>query len=361
MKYLTRVIRLATPFAVGVGSLLFPVEPAPAQQAGPATLSAGSEEVKSPAPIPSHEIKAAHPWRIAFVPKFKFFGETGALSSYWQPAWEGAQKAGADFNVSVRLVTSNILGSSDPDYVEPQIRLIADLIAMGVTDGLVIAPFDSNRLAPVLEKAAQAGISVVSMDTPVNSDRLLTAVAFDNFTAGRDLGAWVARRLGSKGNALILDGPQHQQNAVDRRNGFLAGLDTGNIKVLNIKSADWEVDSARSVTERWLEIYPDVEVIRAANDNMAIGAAQAVAAAHRAGILVTGFDATDSALEAVRTGQIAATVDQAPDQQARLAVQVLVRHLETGENFPPVVYLRGASLVTVENVASYLSRRELRK
>jgi ribose transport system substrate-binding protein len=360
-KYLTRVIRLATPFAIGVGSIPFLVVPATAQQVGSASLSSGSAEVRSSVPVPSNEIKAAHPWRIAFVPKFKFLGETGALSSYWQPAWEGAQKAGADFNVTVRLVTSNILGSSDPDYVEPQIRLIADLIAKGVTDGLVVAPFDSNRLAPVLEKAVQAGISVVSMDTPVNSDRLLTAVAFDNFKAGRDLGAWVVRRLRAKGNALILDGPQHQQNAVDRRNGFLAGLDTGNIKVLNIKSADWEVGTARSITENWLEIYPDVEVIMAANDNMAIGAAQAVAAAHRYGILITGFDATDAALEAVRTGQIAATVDQTPDQQARLAIQILVRHLETGENFAPVVYLQGASLVTAENVGSYLSHKELKK
>ena len=327
------------------------------QEAG-AGVSPGSKATESVALV---GIKATHPWRIAFVPKFKFLGKTGSLSPYWQPAWEGAQKAAVDFNVTVRLVTSNVLGSTDPDYVEPQIRLVADLIAKGETDGIVIAPFDSNRLAPVLEKAVRAGISVVSMDTEVNSDLILAGVAFDNRTAGRDLGIWVVRRLGVKGNALILDGPQHQQNAVARRNGFLSGLDTGNIKVLNIRSADWEASTAQSVTEEWLRTYANVQVIMAANDTMAIGAARAVAAAQRTGILITGFDATDEGLDALRAGRISATVDQAPDRQARLAVQVLVRHLETGERFAPVVYLRAAQVLSADNVEAFLSQRRTTK
>ena len=303
------------------------------------------------------EMEASRSWRIAFIPKFKFFGETGSLSSYWQPAWEGAQEAALDFGIGVELITSDVLGNTDAEYVEPQIRLVADLIESGDIDGLVIAPFDSNRLVPVVDKAIEAGIHTVAMDTPINSNQILTFVVFDNFTAGQVMGEWVVSQLGGKGNALLLDGPQDQQNAIDRRKGFLAGLQTGDINVLNTKEADWEIEPARQITAAWLEEYDDVDVILAANDNMALGAAQAVAEANRSDILITGFDATDTALTAIQNGQMSATIHQAPGQQARLAIQLLLRHLETGESFPPVIYLPEIPLVTKENVDVFLPQQ----
>ncbi len=302
-------------------------------------------------------LKATRPWRIAFVPKFKFLQETGKLSSYWQPAWEGAQLAGQDLNVKVELVTARVRGSSDADYVEPQIRLIADLIKRGDIDGLVIAPFDSNRLAPVIDKAVAAGIPTIAMDTPVNSDQLLTFVVFDNFKAGQVIGEWVVRQLGKPGRVLILDGPSDQQNAVDRRNGFLAGLQTGNVDVLDARSADWEIEPAREITAEWLAEYRSIDAILAANDNMALGAAQAVAQAGRPGIIITGFDATGAGLAAIQAGQVSATVDQAPAKQAYLAVQLLVRHLEKGEKFPSAIFLPDIPLITKENVGTYLSQK----
>jgi ABC-type sugar transport system substrate-binding protein len=305
-------------------------------------------------------MKASRPWRIAFIPKFKLLGETGKLSTYWQPAWEGAQKAGLDFGVNVQLITSDVRGSTDADYVEPQIRLVADLITRGDIDGLVIAPFDSNRLAPVIDKAITAGIPIIAMDTPVNSDRLLTFVAFDNFSAGKMIGERVVKQLGGKGKVLILDGPQDQQNAVDRRRGFLAGLQTGNIDVLNTKSADWEIDPAQQITAGWLKEYAEIGAILAANDNMAIGAAKAVAESKRTGILITGFDATRDGLLAVQAGQLSLTIDQTPGEQTRLAVQLLIRHLEKREIFPSLIFLPRIPLVSKENIGSYLSQAGLK-
>jgi ribose transport system substrate-binding protein len=333
--------------------------------ATPPTVQPPSATLTSPLvePTPSIDLtalRATRPWRIAFVPKFKFLAETGQLSSYWQPAWEGAQQAGRDLNVTVELVTAKVRGSSDAEYVEPQIRLVADLIKRGDIDGLVIAPFDSNRLAPVVEKAVAAGIPTIAMDTPVNSDRLLTFVVFDNFKAGQAMGEWVVQRLGRPGRVLILDGPSDQQNAVDRRNGFFAGLQTGTIDVLDARSADWEIEPARKITTGWLAEYANIDAILAANDNMALGAAQAVAEAGRRGIIITGFDATDAGLAAIQAGQVSATIDQAPGKQARLAVQLLVRHLEKGEKFPPTIFLSDIPLVTQENVGDYLSQKGLK-
>jgi ribose transport system substrate-binding protein len=345
--------------AISVLAIASSCAPATTPRSPPPIPAAIASSVTPTLPANPAEMVATRPWRIAFIPKFKLYGETGTLSSYWQPAWEGARKAGSDFGVDVRLVTSDVLGLSDAAYVEPQIRLVADLIARGKLDGLVIAPFDSGRLAPVVDKAVAAGIPTVAMDTPIDSDRVLTFVAFDNSAGGRVTGEWVVQQLGGKGKALILDGPQDQQNAVDRRNGFLVGLQTGSIDILDTKTADWEIEPARQATAAWLREFPEVDAILAANDNMAIGAAQAVAAAGRPRILITGFDATDAALIAIEAGQISATIDQAPAEQARLAIQLLVRHLETGESPPGIVLLSRILMVTKANAGTYLSQRGL--
>jgi ABC-type sugar transport system substrate-binding protein len=237
---------------------------------------------------------------------------------------------------------------------------VADLITHSNFDGLVIAPFDSDRLASVVDKAVRAGIVTVAMDTPISSGQVLTFVSFNNFNAGRNMGEWVVKQLGRSGNALMLDGPQDQQNAVDRRNGLLAGLHAGNIEILNAKSGDWETEPASEITAGWLQKYPEVDVILAANDYMAVGAVKALAAAKRTGVLVTGFDATDAALGAIKAGQMSATVDQAPGEQARTAIKLLVRHLERGESFPSIVSMPKLPLVTKENVEVYLSRRGLK-
>ncbi|MGA2502434.1 MAG: sugar ABC transporter substrate-binding protein, partial [Tepidisphaeraceae bacterium] len=175
----------------------------------------------------------------------------------------------------------------------------------------------------------------------------------------RVMGEWVVRQMGGKGRALILDGPQDQQNAVDRRKGFLAGLQIGSIDILNTEPGGWDIEPARRITAVWLQMYAAVNVILAANDDMATGAAQAVAAAKRPGMLITDFDATDASLTAIRDGRMSATVDQAPGKQVRMAIELLVRHLETGETFPPVSYLSSIALVTKDNVRAYLSGRGL--
>jgi ribose transport system substrate-binding protein len=303
------------------------------------------------------EIKASKPWRIAFVPKEKFYAKTGNLGAYWQPAWEGANQAGKDFGVNVELAALTALCDTDEECIEPQIRVIAGLIERGDIDGIIMAPLDTNRLAPVVNKAIAAGIPTIVMDTPLNSDRVLTFVVFDNFAAGQVLGEWVVEQLGGTGKALILEGPADQQNAIDRRSGFLAGLRNGRIDVLDTQSADWEIEPAEAITANWLKEFSHIDVILAANDDMAIGAAEAVTKAQRSNIIITGFDATDVGLKAIQNGEMAATIDQAPALQARLAIQMLIRHLETGETFPSTIVIPEIPLVTQKNVKDYLLKK----
>ncbi len=317
--------------------------PAAETEASPTTTASPA------AAIPDTEIKATRPWRLVFAVKDRRDASTGTIvDPNWERAWQGAQQAAEDFGIQVTL-----LPNPCQTCVEDQIRAINDLVERGDVDGLAIGAVDSLALVPVVEKAIAAGIPVIAVDTPLNSDRLVTTVGFDNFAAGRVLGEWIAAQLPSRSQVAILNGPLDHQNAIERRDGFLAGMQQNNLDIVATASADWGTEPAVKIAAAWFAQHPDLQAIVAANDRMALGAAQAAAAAGRSDVLIAGFDALDIALEAIAAGQLAATIDQRSDLQARLALQLLIRHLENQERFPSFSALPEIPLVTRENVATY--------
>jgi ribose transport system substrate-binding protein len=316
--------------------------------------SLGNEAIApSPTPaeseyqIPQTEIKATQPWNILVVVKDTFNPETGEHGDlYQEQVWAGAVKAGEDFGVNVEL-----LANTCHTCVEDQIRAIADRLEAGDINGMVIMVTDSVRVAPVIEKAIASNIPVVAMDTPLNSENLLTFVVFDNVAGGEVMGKWLVQKLDGQGRVLILDGALEQQNAVDRRTGFLAGLRTGDIDIIETQSAQWSQEKAQEITQQWLQQYTDIDAIVAANYAMSVGASEAVKAADRQDkIIVTGFDAMPPALKSIAEGAIAATIDQTPDRQARLSIQLLLRHLENGETFPPRVLIPDIPLIDRDTI-----------
>ncbi|MEM9541369.1 MAG: sugar ABC transporter substrate-binding protein [Cyanobacteria bacterium P01_E01_bin.42] len=313
------------------------------------------EEAIAPSPtpsesqyeIPQQEITATQPWKILVVVKDTFNPETEEHGDlYQEQVWEGAIQAGEDFDVEVEL-----LPNSCHTCVEDQIRAIAERIEKEDINGIVIMVTDSIRVAPVIEKAIARDIPVVAMDTPLNSDKILTFVVFDNVAGGKVMGEWLVEQLGGEGRVLILDGALEQQNAIDRREGFLAGLGRGNITILDTQSAQWSQEEAKEITRGWLQQHTDINAIVAANYAMSIGAQEAVAEANLSDqIIVTGFDAMPPALKSIEEGAIAATIDQTPDRQARLSIQLLLRHLENGETFPPRVIMPDIPLIDRDTI-----------
>ncbi|MEM8639922.1 MAG: sugar ABC transporter substrate-binding protein [Cyanobacteria bacterium P01_G01_bin.54] len=296
----------------------------------------------APTPLP-----ASQPYRILFALKDTYDPQTDTHGDLYQAqVWQGAVAAAEALGVEVELLPNDC-----HICVESQIRAIAARLEAGDLDGIVVMATDSVRLATILERAIAQGVPVVAIDTPVNTNQLLTFVVFDNFTGGQLMGEWVAYQLGGQGNVLLLDGALQQQNAIDRKQGFLAGLKTGEINVLDTQSGDWSEANAAKITQKWLQRFEQIDTIIAANYAMAQGAADAVATAGRAEeIWVTGFDAMPDAIEAIRAGKIVATINQIPDQQARLALELLVRHLETAETFPERIFLPEIHLIDQSNI-----------
>ncbi|MGB0564313.1 MAG: sugar ABC transporter substrate-binding protein [Spirulinaceae cyanobacterium] len=297
--------------------------------------------------MPPSPLVATEPHRILFALKDTYDAETDTHGDLYQAqVWQGAVAAAEELGVEVELLPNEC-----HTCVESQIRAIAARLEEGDLDGIVVMVTDSVRLATILERAIAQGVPVIAMDTPVNTDQLLTFVVFDNFTGGRLMGEWLAYQVEGQGNVLLLDGALQQQNAIDRKQGFLDGLRTGEINVLDTQSGDWSQENAVAITEDWLQRFERIDAIIAANYAMAQGAANAVQAAGREDeIWVTGFDAMPDALTAIREGDIAATINQIPDQQARLALELLIRHLETGETFPERIFLPEIHLIDQGNI-----------
>lgn len=304
------------------------------------------------------DITITKPWQIAYVFKTQ-------SDPFWQTMAEGVEEfretSGIKSIVKFTEKQPSILGD-----VEKQINLVLDLLESDNIDGLIIAPDDSIRLVPVIEKATNAGIPVIVIDTPIDTDKILTFVTFDNFEGGKILGEWVIKKLQNSSvtdkniNILILEGSLREENTIERRQGFLAGLKTANtiynLDILDMKSAEWKTQKAKLITETWLDKFSEIDVIMAADDLMAVAASEAVKEANRSGILITGFDGTTFGLNAIKTGKIDATIDQIPKTQINLITQLMLAYLEKKVTTISPCYLIGKEqkeakiLITSEDI-----------
>ncbi|MBP0021118.1 MAG: sugar ABC transporter substrate-binding protein [Cyanobacteria bacterium SBLK] len=335
-----RIVRvLGFPLTIALTACFSAPENARQSEISSLALSLKIEAESLPSQIvASPEIKATRPWKFAIAVKDSLESEG------WSQVWQAAREAADDFGVEVVLLTNPC-----QTCVTEQIQEIDTLIRSQQIDGLIIGVVDSIALTPVVEKAIQQGIPTIAIDTPLNSEMLVTSVGFDNFAGGKAIGEWVVKQLGDRGQVAILTGPIDHQNASDRHKGFLSGLQAGNIEIVATEAGNWETGLAREITARWLERYPKLDAIVAANDNMALGASQA-ARAVKVPLLITGFDATDFALNAIAEGQMGATISQEFHHQSRLSIQLLIRHLEQKETFPPFVAVSDISLITRDNI-----------
>jgi ribose transport system substrate-binding protein len=225
--------------------------------------------------------------------------------------------------------------------VEKQMQIVENLLQTDL-DVLVLVPSGSREIVPAVVKANQAGIPVVVVDTRVDADALAAAggrvetfIGSDNVDGGRIAGQFVARALNGQGRVAVVEGIPGHETGDSRLQGFreaIAGYP--GIEIVASQTANWERDQAFNVTQNILQSHPDLQALFAANDVMALGAVEAVAAAGRTGdLIVVGFDAQDEARAALAAGAMDATVAQHPREMGRLAVESAWRLLQ-GESVP---------------------------
>jgi len=223
-----------------------------------------------------------------------------------------------------------------------QAAAMENFVAQKVS-GILISPMTTDSLVPSIEAAVKAGIPVATVDRKANTDAVLVHIGADNVEGGRAAARYVVAKLNGKGNVIELEGTPGASPAIDRKKGFdeVIAQNPG-IKILVSQAADFNRAKANSTMENLMQAYPSFDAVFGANDEMIIGAIEAMSAG---GIdpskkVTVGYDATTDALDYIKQGKLGATVDQFPGKQAAQALQALVDYIKN-KTMPAqkVVYL----------------------
>ena len=222
------------------------------------------------------------------------------------------------------------------DSAETQASQVEDFITRGV-DLLIINPVDSDAIGTSVMACNEANIPVITVTRASNAGTVVQHLDIDNKEAGRLDAEQLLKDLDGKGKVAILEGIAGSSSAIEREEGFVDALKGSEVEVVTSLTANYSREEGATVTEDILQSNPELDAIYAHNDEMALGAVRAVAAAGRsAEIKIYGIDATDDALVAVENGEMAVTVQQQPDLQIETALENAIKYLG-GETLEPLV------------------------
>lgn len=221
------------------------------------------------------------------------------------------------------------------DNASKQASDIEDLIQQNV-DLIIINPVDSVAVATAVESANSLNIPVITVDRSSEGGEVVSHIASDNVAGGALAGNYITELVGEGAKVVELEGVAGSSAARDRGQGFNEAV-TGILDVVAKQTANFNRSEGLTVMENILQSNPDVTAVFAHNDEMALGAQEAISASGKK-IVVVGFDATDDAVAAVKAGSLAATVAQKPDEIGKIAMETAVAHLngETVEEVIPV-------------------------
>ena len=275
---------------------------------------------------------------------------TKALDSeWWQRVKSGAEEAAR----AVPGVKLAVLAPEREINIDQQAAILEDQITKRVS-AMAVAPAGVSEILPVLDRAKAAGIPVIIFDTDVDWPSKLSFVGADNRRAGRLAGEHIVKLLSGRGKVAVIRGILGVRTHDDRLAGFREAIASSpGIQLVTVQPANSERAMGMSVMENILTSHPDLAAVFATNDQMALGAVEAVAARNITGrVAVIGVDATKEAVAAVQKGNLAADVAMHPEALGRGTVEAAI-HAALGEPLNKVIDT-GETLVTKENAAEHL-------
>lgn len=195
---------------------------------------------------------------------------------------------------------------------------VDDLIQQGVS-ALLINPADSAAISTAVQSANSTGIPVVTLDRSADKGQVVTLVASDNVKGGNMAAQYIVDKVGKGAKVIELEGVPGASATRERGKGFHEIADK-QLKVIAKQTADFDRSKGLNVMENLLQSHPDVQAVFAHNDEMALGAIEAIQSSGK-NIPVIGFDGNDDALKSIRAGKMAATIAQQPKLIGQLSVQ----------------------------------------
>lgn len=215
------------------------------------------------------------------------------------------------------------------DDTATQINGIDDLIQQGV-DILLINPVDSDAITPAIESANSAGIPVITIDRSSSGGDVLTFIASDNVEGGEMAAEFIIDLVGEEAEVVQLEGVPGASATNERGEGFRNVADE-RLNVVESQSANFNRSEGLSVMENIIQSYSDIEAVFAQNDEMALGALEALEGSGMSDVVVVGFDGNDDALSEIEAGRLDATIAQQPYEMGSIAVDTVYSYF-SGES-----------------------------
>ncbi len=294
---------------------------------------------------------------------------------------EGAEAKAKELGVTLQSYAGKFDGDNDT-----QVAAVESLISAGAK-GILITPSDTKAIVPTIQKAREAGILVIALDTPLDPiDAADATFATDNFKAGELIGQWARGTLGEEkaktAKVAFLDAIESQPTVdAARDQGFMKGfgidtkdpsryLDEDDPRIVGHHWGAGAEEGGRTGMENLLQKDPELSVVYTINEPTAAGAHEALKAAGKAdgSVLMTSVDGGCPGVQNVKEGVIGATSMQFPLLMASMGVEAVAEYAKTGKKPEPTPGLTffdtGVSLITdkpVEGVPSETSEEGLKK
>jgi len=277
-------------------------------------------------------------------------GVTMKFDDLWLTTLRDAMSEYAATQPGVELVMVD-----SKEDVATQLGQVENFVAQNV-DAIIVIAANTDAADPMTKAAQDAGIPLVYVNRlPSNLPEGISYVGSESIQAGIMQAEWIAEQLGGKGNVVIMNGDLAQEAAQKRTEGekqvFAKFPD---IKIIREDTGNWSRDQGLALMENWLASGDQIDAVASNNDEMAIGAIQAIEAAGKLGeIIVGGVDASPDALQEMDKGRLDVTVFQNAKGQGEGGIKVAIALAkgETVEQFTWIPF----ELVTPENYKDYMN------
>jgi len=221
---------------------------------------------------------------------------------------------------NVELIVNDGEGTADN-----QIAQCEAFVSQGV-DAVIISPYDYDACVTAAQICVDANIPVfVAKGLIADMSVVETYVGSNDYNAGTIEMEYIVDLLGGKGNIVIIEGPTGVTGAVLRNDGIDDVLSKNpDIEVLYRQPADWYRDKAMELMENWIQLGADIDAVVAHNDEMALGAYDALEAAGITDVPVIGIDGIEAAVISVGEGKLAASILQDSKTIGEKAIDVAI-------------------------------------
>lgn len=253
---------------------------------------------------------------IAKKPQITLIAKS-SQSNFWKACFAGAQAAANEYNAEV-TITAPV---SEEDFQTQN-----DMIYAAVRDGsqaIVMSACDFNGSVKAVEYAIESGVPVISIDSEVNTSKVIVKISTDNTQAGRMAADAMISATGGKAQIGIINFAEGTANGQQRQKGFTDRINSEpGMKVLEVRYVLSNIDSPKEATEELVKKFPEMDAIVTFNEWTTLGVGEAISDLKLGGkVKVIGFDNNIASIKELEDGVVTALIVQNPFAMGYLGVQ----------------------------------------